>query len=284
MRCAPLTNFLVQAMFVPMPRHIYGELSRTLEGCAHLNQRNVIADLLNVVHRRTSDDSSRVASSVEMRAALWSLGHIGSSELGYGAILNADPMFVEWCLENISSCPNFSLRGTFFYVVGLLSRSLRGSRKLAQCQWDCATHGGNSAVAFPRNPSVLFKAILSAAAPAAASPDANANVGGVSPPESVRLLTPFMASGAMTVEMEVLNLVAKLPGVIVYRECKARLDHLKREHPEVFAKRGVYCSVQRMLETYTFKLSARRDVVALFAQEAKVRVGEEAGKAVSRAV
>lgn len=195
-----------QAMFVPMPRHIYGELARTLEGCAHLNQRNVISDLLSVVHRRTSDDPTRLANSVDMRSALWSLGHIGSSELGYTSIINADPMFVEWCLENIASCPNFSLRGTFFYVVGLLSRTLRGSRKLSQCQWDSAALGSNSAVAFPRNPSVLFKLALSAVQ----VQDGNSNVGGVSPPEHVKSLTPFMPGSALTVEQEVLNLVAKV--------------------------------------------------------------------------
>jgi hypothetical protein len=29
------------------------------------------------------------------------------------------------------------------------------------------------------------------------------------------------------IELEVLNLIAKLPGVIIYRECKARLDQIK---------------------------------------------------------
>lgn len=59
--------------------------------------------------------------------------------------------------------------------------------------------------------------------------------------------------------------------MIVYRECKSRLDHLKREHPELFAKRSLYANVHRMLESYTFKLTARRDITALFAADAKQR-------------
>ncbi len=316
-------------MFVPMPRHAYGELARTSEGLAILNQRSIISDLLNVVHRRVGSDSAKAAaagvsnSSIDMRSALWSLAHIGSTELGHVAILSADPMFLEWCLENIASCPNFSLRGTFFYVVGLLSRTARGSRKLLQAQWDCAPAGCNSAVAFPRNPSVLFKplsTVASAVSAGSAAPisilctpgsssldDCSSSSGGTgqsyggsytssstSPPQVVKSLTPFLQPGAVSLDLEVLNLIAKvgvcddlrvcvvntthfpslllqLPGVIVYRECKARLDHIRKEHPEVFCRRALYVNVHRILESYTFKLSARRDVLALFAPEARMR-------------
>lgn len=66
-------------------------------------------------------------------------------------------------------------------------------------------------------------------------------------------------------------LLLQLPGVIVYRECKSRLDHIKRDHPEVFNKRELYLNVHRVLESYTFKLSARREILAMFGNEAKLR-------------
>lgn len=59
--------------------------------------------------------------------------------------------------------------------------------------------------------------------------------------------------------------------MIVYRECKARLDHLRKEHPELFGRRSLYVTVHRMLESYTFKLQARKDVLALFSPEARMR-------------
>ena len=70
--------------------------------------------------------------------------------------------------------------------------------------------------------------------------------------------------GAGNVELEVLNLVAKLPGVILYSESKNKLIRLREAHPDVFGNRRVYATVHRMFEFYTFKLAARRDVVALF--------------------
>ena len=57
----------------------------------------------------------------------------------------------------------------------------------------------------------------------------------------------------------------------MYRECKARLDHIKRDHPAIFARRSLYVQVHHMLESYTFKLTARRDVLALFTDDAKMR-------------
>lgn len=63
----------------------------------------------------------------------------------------------------------------------------------------------------------------------------------------------------------------QLPGVIVYKDCKARLDLIKREHPEVFAQRALYLQAHHMLESYTFKLSARREVLALFSEEARLQ-------------
>lgn len=63
----------------------------------------------------------------------------------------------------------------------------------------------------------------------------------------------------------------QLPGVIVYRECKARLEHIKRDHPDLFSQRSLYAQVHRMLESYTFKLTARREVLALFSDDARVK-------------
>jgi hypothetical protein len=93
----------------------------------------------------------------EIRGALWALGHISSTTLGYTAIHNFDPMFIEWCIQHCLNNSSYSLRGTFFYVLGLISRTYEGSRKLSELAWDSTPNGGNSAVAIPRNSATLFK-------------------------------------------------------------------------------------------------------------------------------
>lgn len=189
-----------------MPSHIYGELTRTIEGCEVLAKRKVVSELLakarqlynvctmavptagrvTVLSPASSTNttapltpqtplvdtpSSRaevLAAYKELQAALWSLGHIGSNELGCALILEADRRFVTWCIEGVYSCTYYSLRATFFYVLGLLSRTQQGSRRLLKHGWDSAPRDGNSAVAFPLRASNLFRhsgAIASASPP-----------------------------------------------------------------------------------------------------------------------
>jgi len=75
------------------------------------------------------------------------------------------------------------------------------------------------------------------------------------------------------VEIEILTLIAKLPGMIMQRECKIKLDKLKRDHSALFAKRSLFVQVQKMLESYSFKLDMRRHVVSLFSEPAKLKGG-----------
>lgn len=164
-----------------MPPHLYGELTRTLEGCEIIAKRNIVTDLLTRAHHLytvltqipltssrhctpsdvTAAKAALAASNRELQGVLWSLGHIAANEFGFAMILEADRKFIGWCIENIYSCPYYSLRGTFFYVLGLVSRTQQGSRKLLRYNWGCSPRNSNSAVAFPMKPSNMFRAFQS---------------------------------------------------------------------------------------------------------------------------
>lgn len=271
-----------------MPRHIYGELSRTLEGCAFLAQRNIVFDLVSKVrltyeglvksfsasshnnslnsagfssaaansppsppHPNSPGSTQNVTASVgantlELRSLLWSLAHIGASDLGYNALSNVDPNFIEWCIEGVCSCPYFSVRGTFFHILGLFSRSVAGGRKLTQCRWDYAFPGSNSAVAIPRNAAVLFRKSNIFQTSVLPTPSANAIAASVTDqkakglsrlmtgnnaptiplpymnsqyvhmPTSIQPLTPFMFTDIVSTEQEVLNIICKVSITIIF--------------------------------------------------------------------
>jgi hypothetical protein len=143
-----------QAPFVPMPRHLYGELARSAEGCAVLVKRNLIHNLIRLVRSSKSHSSSS-----ELRAALWSLGHIASSEFGFNIVIGIDYYFIDFCVERVLSCSNYSMRGTYFYILGLISRSKRGCARLQKLKWYSVSHCTSAAVALPRNPSILFRSV-----------------------------------------------------------------------------------------------------------------------------
>ena len=173
-----------------MPTHIYGELTRTMEGCELIAKRKIVTDLLARAHqlynvcataasavpvcvspraasaKQENNQRADTAAAVQdLQAAMWALGHAGSNELGCALILEADKKFLPWCIENVYTCPYYNLRGTFFHVLGLLSRTQQGSRRLLRYGGDSAPRNTHSAVAFPLRASSLFRSPGSFARP-----------------------------------------------------------------------------------------------------------------------
>jgi hypothetical protein len=486
-----------QSVFVPMPLHLYGELSRSLEGLECLAKRSIIFDTVSKVHtiydqliksahnvvpmslfadasiaNNNAGSTNMTASgnnytnTLELRAALWSLAQIGAaSEMGLTAILNCDANFIAWCIEAVCHCPYFSIRGTFFHVLGLLGRTPTGAAALQTCNWSVSgfttsivhvnnapstattmnsvsttanntsmyspvittsssrplsqhnpyssaaassassaatmttslsSMSTNAAIAIPHNTSILFRDLgtvgstsygasaagsasssslttvgglrragsfsssantslsassgasavgvnnsgsnavntttanaggiptsistsslpalaASAAASAAAGGAAtvssaagslptnatsritlpttytsiSAAVGGhaiVSTGQQLLKLSPVMTSSTLTPEQEVINLICKFPGNIMYKESKSRLENLRREHPQIFQSRSLFVTVMHLLDMFTFKLPLRREIVALFSDQAKRKYASPTASSVSNTV
>lgn len=285
-------------------------------GCSIITEQKTIVDLISNV--RDVD-----APCLQRRASLWCLGHLGSSDAGYSLLASVDPRFIEWCVENTAKASNYSIRATAFTILGLLSRSKPGMRKLTNLQWDCSPAGTNSAVATPRQHSYLFQEKVEGEFVAGdtlpqpgslypnrkpSNPPAVVNhsplfgklssgSSGSNGTTAFANLKPFYEPGRTnSVELEVLNLIAKvnithlfieffldfcnnffifpqqtqMPGVIVYSECKAKLEAIRNKSPETFNSRTLYVAVLQMLDSFTFKLTARKEIVNYFSTQAKI--------------
>ena len=95
-------------------------------------------------------------STIDYRAALWAIGHIGSTEQGIAQILERDSNFIMWCLDQVMYSPILSIRGTCFFVLGLMSRTEKGSYALHEADWHAASLK-HVAVAVPQEKRVLFE-------------------------------------------------------------------------------------------------------------------------------
>jgi hypothetical protein len=249
---------------------------------------------------------SQKLSTLELRSVLWSLAHIGSTEIGFGALIAVDPAFVEWCIQCIQCCNYYNIRGTFFYLLGLISRTIQGEKKLMQNQWSCASRV-TSAVAIPTKVNILFPKIsttsndTSIIAPGMRRTSLTLSrlnvvqaptmpyLNNISIASSVKVLTPFLQSGSISQEQEILNLILKvgrsikcltlfmyisffqMPGVILYRECKSRLYSIREDNKEPFSSRQLFVDVLNILDSSNFKLAARRDIMDVFLLGAKTR-------------
>lgn len=110
------------------------------------------------------DESERI------RGAMWALGHIGACDMGYGLLHQCAAMLTPrpgaeitllFMLSELAlSAPNFSVRGTAFCVIGLMSQSCCARSELDALGWGVSTLGlssSSSPVAVPHDISRLFQ-------------------------------------------------------------------------------------------------------------------------------
>jgi hypothetical protein len=269
-----------QSTFLPLPRHMYGELARSSAGIMILLSKRIIRDLLTAL-------KSPDTSASEFISSLWSIGHIASTEHGFQAIVSNDPQFVPWCIEKVTEASSYSVRACAFSILGLLSRTETGSLQLLACHWESAPIHF-VAVAMPKDTSVLFQSaqnwIQSPLEPGDRNPE-NEAVAKVpfrnslpEPSSPVKIMNQRRTSSFMgmafdgmddPVESAILDCISKLPGQIMYKDAYYALTKQHQQHPEVFQSRRLYLAIHELMAQYNFKLNVRRLLVGLFGLQSK---------------
>ncbi|RHY26662.1 hypothetical protein DYB32_007416 [Aphanomyces invadans] len=238
-----------KAPTVPLPRHFYGELAKTEDGCAILRQSGHLSELVASLKDPT-------VVPLEKRAALWTLGHIAGTNRGYVVLRMpyADDL-VECIVHMATSCQLLSLRGTSIFALGLISRSSAGRRALSQAGW-IAPRGSNVSIAVPNNVASLFEWPSVSHTPF--------------PSELVDLSTSFVSpnfikSGKASAKAkEILRLIGDLSSTISQKEAGASLNRMKGAHPELFEDTETALAAHTILARYHYRLSARQFVMNLF--------------------
>lgn len=72
-------------------------------------------------------------SIASVKSSLWAIGHIGSSDSGFSLLPSHA---VSSIVELSNSCPTLSIRGTCFYVLGLISKCYEGRKLLSSLSWE----------------------------------------------------------------------------------------------------------------------------------------------------
>jgi rapamycin-insensitive companion of mTOR len=138
-----------------VPPHFYRELTRTKEGCKLLKQKGHFDEFVATIRdfALEADDAEIV---LKLKGCLWAVGNVGSMELGAPFLDSSD--VVNWIVKIAEMSEVMSVRGTAFYVLGLISRSLHGQEILLECGWDGALNEAGEALGFclPLNFGKLF--------------------------------------------------------------------------------------------------------------------------------
>ena len=125
-----------------VPPHFYRELTRTVEGCQLLRDSGHFdAFVANIRDSWSEHEDSE--TMLKLKGSLWAVGNVGSMELGAPFLEETD--VVGWIVKIATSSEVMTMRGTAFFVLGLMSRSLHGMEILTEHGWTAATdHLGRS--------------------------------------------------------------------------------------------------------------------------------------------
>jgi rapamycin-insensitive companion of mTOR len=131
-----------------VPPHFYRELARTDEGCRLLEKSGHFNDFATVV-RDLELDEEDAETLTKVKGCLWAIGNVGSMELGAPFLEETD--IVGSIVSIAEGAEVMSLRGTAFFVLGLISRSKHGNEMLLELGWKSAVdeHGRSLGLCLP---------------------------------------------------------------------------------------------------------------------------------------
>jgi rapamycin-insensitive companion of mTOR len=119
-----------------VPPHFYRELTRTSEGCKLLEEKGHFAEFASTIRDfgMEKDDPEII---LKVKGCMWAVGNVGSMPLGAPFLEESD--VVHQIVKIAEESEVMSLKGTAFFVLGLISRSIHGMEILGECGWDGAT-------------------------------------------------------------------------------------------------------------------------------------------------
>jgi rapamycin-insensitive companion of mTOR len=140
-----------------IPPHFYRELTRTAEGCQFLKESGHFHDFVAIIQESWAECEDH-ETMLKVKGCLWAVGNVGSMELGAPFLEETDAVALIVKIAENSGVT--TIRGTAFFVLGLISRSIHGTEILLEHGWDTATDslGRSLGYCLPSQLGKLFSA------------------------------------------------------------------------------------------------------------------------------
>ncbi|KAK4186627.1 Rapamycin-insensitive companion of mTOR, N-term-domain-containing protein [Podospora australis] len=290
-----------------VPPHFYRELTRTQEGCRLLSDKGHFSEFVTTIreHGMQSDDPEMM---VKVKGCLWAVGNVGSMELGAPFLESCD--VVEQIIKIAQRHEVMSLRGTAFFVLGLISRSIHGLEILSENGWDAQTNilGQSLGFCIPNDLSQLFSLkpwkhvpVTTIQLPESQKTETTKFPAVPSRPRSQSLIKAIQAEadakdpnskGTVPEEIKrveldpdpinqrILELVIDMANMVLYRRARNELMQIKMQKKAPgFSQPHLFRRVLSLLECHHYRLADRSMIVGLFEKNVlrAVVFGEDEG-------
>ena len=250
-----------------VPPHFYRELARTAEGCRLLRQSGHFNEFATIIKDFLLTDEDH-EGLVKVKGCLWAVGNVGSMELGSPFLEETE--IVSAIVKIAEGAEVISMRGTAFFVLGLISRSIQGMEMLAECGWDTAvdSRGISSGLCMPIDVNKLCSVrtnrdILS-------SPLTNPKISFSSTPKNpytqpqqLEIYKSAVVDEDST-NAKILKLVVDLGNSVLTKARAQDLQSMRNKHPDHFKEVDLFKKTLTILESHHVRLPSRQFVLDLF--------------------
>jgi hypothetical protein len=237
-----------------VPPHFYRELTRTKEGCKLLRDKGHFEEFAATIrdYGMQYEDAELL---VKVKGSLWAVGNVGSMELGAPFLEESD--VVANIVRIAEEHPVLSLRGTAFFVLGLISRSIHGLEILSEHGWDSntTTMGVSLGLCIPNNLTKLLSL----------QPWEHKQVSDIVTARKERAKIEEASKDEDPVSQRVLDLISELGNTVLQKRAMTELLHIKgKKDQNTFKRPQLFRKVMTLLESHHFRLTVRRFVIDLF--------------------
>ncbi|KAI9755625.1 MAG: 54S ribosomal protein L13 [Chaenotheca gracillima] len=234
-----------------VPPHFYRELTRTAEGCRLLEDKGHFTEFVATLEE-LGMESMDPEIVLKVKGCLWAVGNVGSMALGARFLESTNVVTRIVYIAEHSEV--MTLRGTAFFVMGLISRSVHGLEMLDECGWDSATMttGESSGLCVPQRLEQLFSI-----------PPWPAESQKALGQERVQELTTIITEED-PVNSRILQLVVDLGNTVLTKRAVSDLMHIKSKKPPGFHETRMFRKVMDILESHHYRLPVRRFIIDLF--------------------
>ncbi|WRT70894.1 uncharacterized protein IL334_007893 [Kwoniella shivajii] len=227
----------------PAPTHFLGELTKTAEGCQLIKARGIVAEFAEIV-RLHGMEASDQGVLTNLKSVLWSLGNIGSTEGGLPFL--EDEEIIEDIVEIAEQSPILTIRGTCFFVIGLISTSRMGAEILEEFGWISTRTplGQTTGLCLPNDIS-RFVSIDSWERP---------HFDSTYPP------LPKLTG----LEADIMTSIANLSNYVLAAGAMNNLKRIRNRHPRYFSSITLFHRALRSISTNHYQAPVRRFILDLF--------------------
>ncbi|KAF7968454.1 hypothetical protein HWV62_30535 [Athelia sp. TMB] len=233
-----------------VPAHFYGEMSKTELGCQVLQEKSHFADFAHFIrqHGLECDDSELI---MKLKSILWAVGNIGATDGGLPFLEEEE--IIPAILDIAEQSPVPSVRGTCFFVLGLISSTSQGAEILDDYRWEATL----SPLGVPTGLCIPVDLEKFITIPSWTPPP-------ITDDNGFRLIPPTTQA-----EIEVTTAIQNLGNTVIANAASRSLTKMKSrpEYRPVFSSVSTFYRALHIISTQRYRLPVRRYILDLFTIE-----------------